>query len=1142
MTAPIWKELAVDLRKSEAYTELCRGSGRIERLPVAAAAWVLGLMAEDLGRPCLVIVPHEAQALDFVQGARLVGVDAEHFSAPSLTPYQATAASLRVRAQEVITLDRISRGRVRLLVTTSRALYRPLPSREEFEASVLELEQGGELPPDELASRLSAAGYHRRDLVVEVGEFTIRGGVADCFPVGASLPIRLDYLGDVIDSLRSFSPDDQRSRDVLEDVRIPAVTLFSRPRALELLGRELWAGDLGFEAARQVEAAVEGEPFAGWENFLPLLAEQHLTLPMWLGSDLLVVVVEPRAVMAEIGRHATDLEADFQIRREAGQLAPPPQRLEHPKREVEAIVDRGHISLDAFGDAGVEAIDFGAASTDLFHEQLPRFPAEVTAARSRGERVLMVVESSDHRARVERLCDHYSLSVGPDGVEMVEGRLDRGFRLPGLGIAVYSESQLFRRPPVARRSRPGYGPFVSGLRDLRVGDYLVHEDHGIGQFAGLRTVGDDEAERQGLPPILEAEMGDRSEGAVEVMEILYANNQMLLLPPSRLDLVQRYAGAEGLAPRLDRLGGTSWARTKEKVRSGVRKLAVDLLKLYAQRQLSAAPEVSADSDLQQQFEAAFTFEPTTDQLEAIGEIKADLEGERPMDRLLCGDVGFGKTEVAMRAAFKVVDAGYQVAVLAPTTILADQHYETFNERFAGFPVVIEMVSRFRSATEIRRTIKRAAEGTVDILVGTHRLLSRDIEQPNLGLLIVDEEQRFGVGQKEQLKDLKKNVHVLALTATPVPRTLQLSLAGVRDLSTIETPPRDRLAIETAIVPFSAELVREAVEYELDRGGQVYYVYNRVAGISEMAARLREICRTAKVVVGHGQLDEAELSRRMHAFKAGEYDVLLATTIIENGIDIPNVNTMIVHHADRFGLAQLYQLRGRVGRSSQLAYCYLLVGEDKVLTETSRKRLEAIKEFTELGAGFRVAARDLEIRGAGDFLGAEQSGHISAVGMETYLKLLDESVRELKGEAIEAPVSVAINLPVTAAIPAEYVGDTNIRMDIYRRIAAGHEAEDELEAELVDRFGPPPEPVRQLIRVAALRHRAEELRIQSITGRGRRLQMRFRHDTVVAVETLIRFVAEEPMASFSPGGVLTLQQVDGRDWVGGARDVLESLAE
>jgi transcription-repair coupling factor (superfamily II helicase) len=511
-----------------------------------------------------------------------------------------------------------------------------------------------------------------------------------------------------------------------------------------------------------------------------------------------------------------------------------------------------------------------------------------------------------------------------------------------------------------------------------------------------------------------------------------------------------------------------------------------------------------------------------------------------MDRLLCGDVGYGKTEVAMRAAWKAVDGGYQVAVLAPTTILADQHLETFRRRFAGLPVKIEMISRFVQPVDVRAIRKRLQEGDVDILIGTHRLLSKDIEMPRLGLMIVDEEQRFGVAQKERLKQLKKGVHVLAMSATPVPRTLQLSLAGVRDLSVIETPPKDRMAVETAILPFDARLVREAIEFEIERGGQVYYVYNRVESIEKMLSDLREVVPGVRVTVGHGQLEEAELSRRMHAFTRGDFDVLLATTIIENGIDIPNVNTMIVHRADRFGLAQLYQLRGRVGRSNQLAYCYLLVPGDRILSEPARKRLAAIREFTDLGAGFRIAARDLEIRGAGNLLGAEQSGHIAAVGIETYLKLLEEAVREMKGEEVAEAPSAAIDLPVAMSIPQDYVDNANLRMELYRKIAAAEESEDEVVAELTDRFGPPPPAVRTLIEVAALKRLAESLRVQSISAKGSEISIRLRRDARVDVDRLIELVSTRPGASFSPSGVLTLT-AGGGALIATARETLAALA-
>jgi transcription-repair coupling factor (superfamily II helicase) len=1136
-------EIAARLRRSAEYRRLLDEGGRLERLPPPAAAWVLGLLSEELDRPLLMVTPHESEAIQFREAARLMDLPAELFVSPSLTPYKSATPSMTVQAREVEVLDRLLAGSVRTVVATPRALFRILPTPDTFAAAVLALEKGREMPIEELTAALEGGGYRRRDVVTDLGEYAVRGGIVDCYPPGTEQPVRIDYFGDQVDSLRAFDVDDQRSRRELAAVRLSPVTFFSHPEALVRVGRALADEELGYEASRSVEAARRGEEFPGWQNYLPLLAAERATLADWLGVDAITAVVTPTETVAEIERHAAALESEYTSRREAGQLAVAPDRLEHSLETVRSLVEQSAVLLDDLGSQAhpASAIDFQATLTDLFYNQLPRFPVEVDAALERGDRVLVVTGADDQRGRVKRLCEHYSVGIGAGGVEFLEGRLERGFRLPPVAITVFSEDQLFRRPPAARRGRSRTGSFFADLRDLRAGDFVVHEDHGIGQFVGLRTVAASGTDAPELPPLLVEEAADKATPATEALEICYRDGQVLLLPPSRLDLLQRYAGAEGSEPRLDRLGGTSWARARARVRAGVRKLAIDLLKLYAQRELSEAPRIPPDTDLLAQFEGAFEYEPTQDQLEAIADIKADLESGRPMDRLLCGDVGFGKTEVAMRAACKVVEGGFQVAVLAPTTILADQHFETFRQRFAEFPVEIEMVSRFRSAAEIKRIAERVEKATIDILVGTHRLLSRDIRIPRLGLLVVDEEQRFGVAQKEKLKDLKTNVHVLALTATPAPRTLQLSLAGVRDLSTIATPPRDRQAVETTILPYSDELVREAVEHELDRGGQVYYVYNRIAGIERIAKRLREICPQASAVVGHGQLEEAELARRMHDFKDRKYDLLLATTIIENGIDIPNVNTIIVHQADRFGLAQLYQLRGRVGRSSDLAYCYLLVPPGAELSSASRRRLEAIREFAELGAGFRVAARDLEIRGAGDVLGAEQSGHISSVGIETYLKLLDETVRELKGEKVEETASTAISLPVPAMIPKDYVADSSLRMELYRRIAAlGEDGGRDILLELEDRFGAPPRAVMDLVAMAELRRRAEWLRVQSISSRGRSLQVRFRQDTRVAVETLTRFLGEVPEASFSPSGVLTVGGMSPESWLEGAQRVLQRL--
>jgi transcription-repair coupling factor (superfamily II helicase) len=1149
MADPVWEDLAKILRSSAPYKALLQGLGDVVRLPVPAAAWVGELLARDLGRPVLVLVPREADALTWMEAARLFGREEGivYFPAPSLTPYQETETSLMVRAQEAVALDCVASGRLTTVVATPRALFRRLPDREDFLRSVLTVRPNEDHPIEALVAHLVRHGFRRTDLVYEVGDFAVRGGIVDLFPPGEETPIRLDLFGDTVESIRWFDAQSQRSEDTLDSIRILPLSLFpagadeARQLADLLSGGQTADPDWGPEAAVLLESLRTRGEFPGWENFLPLLAARTVTLPEVLGTPL-VFAVDPPALEGEVVHHAERLEADFAARREHGRLAVPPEMMEEPAERVRETLDTAALRLRdlVLGAEGGAGVDFHATLTDLFHGQLPRFPQEVATARSRGERCVAVVSPS-HRRRIEELLEGRELTVGRGGVELVTGEIGRGFRLPAAGVVIYGEQQLLPQAKLQRRpAKSRFGPFLSGLRDLKVGDFVVHVDHGIGQFVALRSVGVSGDGAGGVPAAVRDLAAASAAAETEVMEISYSGGKRLLLPLSRIDQVQKFSGIEGVAPRLDQLGGSSWNKTKARVKKSMRDMAGELLKLYAERQIARAPALPPDSDMLHQFEAAFPYEETPDQLEAIATIRDDLQRERPMDRLLCGDVGYGKTEVAMRAAFKTVDGGYQVALLAPTTILADQHLETFRKRFAGFPVNVEMVSRVRSPAEMRELKKRLADGKVDILIGTHRLLSKDIQLPKIGLMIVDEEQRFGVAQKERLKQLKKNVHVLAMSATPVPRTLQLSLANVRDLSVIETPPRDRMAVETAILPYSDSLVREAIEAELERGGQVYYVYNRVESIEDRLAKLRQIVPGVRVTVGHGQLDEEELSRRMHAFTRGDYDVLLATTIIENGIDIPNVNTMIVHRADRFGLAQLYQLRGRVGRSNQLAYCYFLVPEDRVLSEQARKRLAALREFSDLGAGFRIAARDLEIRGAGNLLGGEQSGHIGTVGIETYLKLLEETVREMRGETVEEAPSVALDLPVQMSIPPDYVDDANLRMELYRKIS--EEPEKEMLAELLDRFGPLPAAVETLVEVAALKRLAESLRVQSISAKSGELVIRLRRDARVDVERLIEMVSTLPGASFSPTGVLTLPAGGGRQMVATARQTLEMLGQ
>lgn len=1136
-----WIRETERIRASETYGRLRRHLGPACGLPAEAAAWVHALMSEDLERGGLVITPRESTALAWMGAAEFFGFSATFFSPPSLTPYQPASVPISIAVREVVTLDRLSRGEARILVTTPAGLFRRLPPRARFSRRAVDVARGSSLELESLVSSLLDLGLERVDLVDEVGGFAVRGGIVDCFAPGYDWPVRFDFFGDHVESLRAFDPADQRSREELESVRLLPVTLFETDvKQMARLGTYLIDEglELNPEETARVEGLLEGIAFPGWQELLPALEPEASGVVDWLGPDLLTCVFEPEDVQSEIASYADRLADDRRHRRDAGELALAEDRLLHSGDDVSALAGSAPLRISN-SVAESKAVDFGASSTDIFHGQLARFPAEVAGARARGERVVLA-GPEEHLGRLEAFCEGHGLVIGAHGVSLAAGEVDRGFRLPAAAVSLYSEDQLFRRV-APRRSRSRGSVFFSGLRDLKLGDFVVHQDHGIGQFVGLRSLGTPIADDSHVPETLRTPVRGSMLGGVEALEIEYSHGRTLLLPPSGLDRLQRYLGFDGVAPKLDRLGGTSWVKKKQRVKSGMKRMAGDLLKLYAERQVAEAPALPPDTDLLRQFEAAFDYQPTEDQLQAAAAIKKDLEDSRPMDRLLCGDVGFGKTEVAMRAAFKAVDGGYQVAVLAPTTILADQHLETFRKRLEGFPVEVEMVSRFRSSKEIADVRERLGLGKVDILIGTHRLLSQDLEFSNLGLLVIDEEQRFGVAQKERLRKLKKNVHVLAMTATPVPRTLQLSLAGVRDLSTIETPPRDRMAVETAIVPFGEELVREAIEYELDRGGQVYYVYNRVESIEGMAEQLREICPRARVIVGHGQLSEGELTERMHAFKDGEYDLLLASTIIENGIDIPNVNTILVHRADRFGLSQLYQLRGRVGRSRRLAFCYLMTPPRQALTALSRKRLEAIREFTELGAGFRVAARDLEIRGAGDLLGAEQSGHIASVGLETYLKMLDETVRELRGEEIEESISTAIEMPFELVVPEEYVAEQNLRLELYRQIAAGEGSTEDLLAELRDRYGEPPKTVYRLLEVSALKRLAEGVRVQSITGGGGELKIRFRHDTRIAAEDLIRFVGERPELSFSPSGVLTWSGVADERLVARAHEALEELS-
>ena len=747
-----------------------------------------------------------------------------------------------------------------------------------------------------------------------------------------------------------------------------------------------------------------------------------------------------------------------------------------------------------------------------FRGRLIDWVADIRRARGRGETILFVAATPGRAERLaELLAEHELRVVSIDraddthaaAVLVATGQLSRGFRLPAAALQIYAESDLFdEERRIHERRRSPAGAFVSDFRDLKVGDFVVHVDHGIGVFVGLKEID------LGLEP-------------QEFMELRYAGNDKLFVPVEQLDLVQKYTG--GARPALDRLGGTSWERAKTRLRRAMRDMAEELLKLYAARKAISGHAFSPDSHWQREFEDAFEYEPTPDQEAAIADIKRDMEAPFPMDRLLCGDVGYGKTEVAMRAAFKAVMDGKQAALLAPTTVLAFQHLETVTDRFAAFPVRVEMVSRFRTKAEQTQTLADLAEGKIDIIIGTHRLLSKDVRFKDFGLLIVDEEQRFGVGHKERIKQLRRRVDVLTMTATPIPRTLNMSLLGIRDMSVIETAPSDRLAIQTNVVTFDAQVIARAIRTELERGGQVYFVHNRIESITSIADLLTRLVPEARVGVAHGQSSEAALERCMIDFVTHKHDILLATTIIENGLDIPNANTIVVNHAEKYGLAQLYQLRGRVGRSSRRAYAYLVVPPANSLSTIARKRLAAIKEFSDLGSGFRVAALDLEIRGAGNLLGAEQSGHIEAVGFDMYVKLLEQTVRELKGEDTQDETRAAVNLKVDLRIDEQYIPDMNQRLAVYRRVAAAR-TESELERvldEMSDRYGPSPPALLNLAEYGRIRLMADRLGVEAIDRERHVLVLRFRSEARVDPARLIRFVQDRPDVMLTPPAVLRI---------------------
>ncbi len=1132
-----WTDRVAAAATLAAARERLRATGRLDLGgPGGTARLLLPLLLAE--GPLLAVVPSDREVERATDDLRSLAAEAGlagdvlPFPSPGPLPYRGLPRHPDAALKRATALHSAHRGRLRAVVASPAGLLRPMLQRELFETRVFTLAAGEELIPEMLLEALDEGGYRREDPVTSAGQMARRGGVLDLFPPERETPVRVEFFGDTIESLRAFDPDTQRTVGLLQQVEVTPLSDVFAPRSVLARLRERLPARFGEPASRALREKIERGLLAGDEAADLLGLAPEALVPAWEHlSGFTLAVLDPDAVIQAV-LDVHDRAREERARRDDALVLEPGELL----LPEDALLGR----LEAAPLVRVRDVDTEGQGLHVATRPVRKYAGDLRALladlrSSTGHSVLLMGSPG----RADRLRDvlredgmvvDAGIEIAPS-IEIRVGALSAGFELPEVPLRVLADGDVFPEEVHLhpRGRRRGARSFLSDFRDLKVGDLVVHEDHGIGRFVGLETL-----EIAGL--------------AREFMVLGYQGGDKLKVPVEAFDRVQKYASAEGARPLVDRLGSGNWDKVKKRVKKAMRDMAAELLKLYAERKARPGHAFHGESPWQHEFEEAFAYEETPDQAAAIADVAADMAADSPMDRLVCGDVGYGKTEVAMRAAMRAVLDEKQVAVLAPTTVLAFQHWKTFRTRFAPFPVRVEMISRFRSPKEIKQVLAATAAGQVDILIGTHRLLSKDVVFRDLGLLVIDEEQRFGVEAKEKLKRLRTTVDALTLSATPIPRTLQMGLAGVRDMSVIETPPRDRLAIQTSIVKFSTEVIASAVRQELARDGQVYVVHNRVESIYSLAGLVQKLVPEARVVVGHGQLPEAELEKSMLAFVEGRADVLVATTIIENGLDIPRANTLIVNRADRMGLAQLYQLRGRVGRADRQAFAYLLVPPDTVLSEIARKRLAAIREFSELGAGFRIAALDLELRGAGNLLGGQQSGHIEAVGLDLYLKLLEQAVLELKAAPGAPPAAerprATLNLKVDLRVPESYVPEVHQRMALYKRVseAADAAAVDRLREEVRDRYGVPNEDVLRLFAFASLRLRAEALGLTQIDLAGGALHLRFGESGALPPEALVARVQAVPGASLSPQGVLRVPFPAGDDALEALPELLALLEE
>lgn len=1051
----------------------------------------------------IIVTFHEQKAKELYEEYCFFEKKAAYYPAKDILFYQSDIRGNVLTAERINALKLMAEEKECTIITTFDALMNPMPSPEKFIQAVTKIAVGDCVDLERLTRHLVELGYEKNYQAENMGQFSVRGGIIDIFPLTEDNPFRLELWGDEVDSIRSFDPESQRSIENLEEVHIyPACELVlteeERQAGIERILKEAekvsakLRKEMKTEEAYRIQSAAEqvaeeaGEfgISAGLDAYLSYFCEERVSLLDYFHEKETLIFLDETARTIERGLSTeTEFSESMKQRLEKGYILPGQMKELFSCKEILAKISRRKcISLVALDlkNNHLEIktrMNIQSKTVNPYNNSFELLVKDLTRYKKNGYRVILL---SSSRTRAKRLAedlmeeglspfysDDFDHEVKPGEIMTGYGKIKKGYEYPMLKFVVISESDIFGGERKKKKRRRTYeGEKIASFTDLNIGDYVVHENHGLGIYRGIEKIEVDKTEK-------------------DYIKIEYAGGGNLYILATQLELIQKYAGADAKKPKLNKLGGQEWNKTKTRVRGAVKEIAHDLVLLYAERQSKDGFVYGPDTVWQREFEEMFPFEETEDQELAIAATKADMESRKIMDRLICGDVGYGKTEIAIRAAFKAVQDGKQVAFLVPTTILAQQHYNNFVQRMKDFPVNIDLLCRFRSASEQKKTVEGLKKGSVDIAIGTHRLLSKDVAYKDLGLLIIDEEQRFGVAHKEKIKQLKTNIDVLTLTATPIPRTLHMSLIGIRDMSVLEEPPMDRIPIQTYVMEYNEELVREAISRELARGGQAYYVYNRVKEIGDVASKIAELVPEANVAYAHGQMRETELENIMYRFINGEIDVLVSTTIIETGLDISNVNTMIIHDADNMGLSQLYQLRGRVGRSNRTAYAFLMYKRDKMLKEIAEKRLAAIKEYTELGSGFKIAMRDLEIRGAGNLLGAEQHGQMEAVGYDLYCKMLNEAVKEAKGIAVEEHFDTSIDLDIDAYIPMGYIPNEFQKLDIYKRIAGieNEEESGEILEELIDRFGDPPKSVENLLYIAKVKSMAHRVYFTEVSQKG-----------------------------------------------------------